>query len=373
VTTLPHLVHSGRVRLVQLLAVLSLFVATPNARADESCAPPRCVERVVPLPQGVVVPDNHVRVVLPEGYDAEACRRYPVLLLLHGVGDSWRDWTTKSDLIAFTRDYPVIVVTPDGGNTPDAGWYSDWRDGSRQYETFHIDALLPWVDANFRTRGQGQRIVAGFSMGGFGAMSYAARHPGEFKAAASFSGIVDTMYAYPASGPFFTTLHDRFGTPDDRVWGDQFANEATWREHNPTDRARDLKGTDVFVYSGIGAPAGAHGDNAQKPANYATEHFVFQTNASFLRSLDSAGVAYKSDFHPGYHDWPYFEAGLHWALPQMMQSVGGPDASACVAAAAGAAKTTETLPATGRSDHEVLAFTLLVIVLALRLRVRAHG
>jgi S-formylglutathione hydrolase FrmB len=367
------------VRVAKLVVAATLTVqiwfAAPGASADDACVRPRCVEAVVALPPAVAVPDNRVRVVLPEGYDVDACRHYPVLLLLHGVGDSWRDWTTKSDLVAFTRQFPVIVVTPDGGNTPDAGWYSDWRDNSRQYEKFHIDTLLPWVDAHFRTLGDGHRMLAGFSMGGFGAMSYAARHPGLFKVVASFSGIVDTMYAYPASGPFFTALHERLGTPDERVWGNQFTDENVWRAHNPTDLASSLKGTDLFVYSGIGAPTGANGDDPQKATNYVTEHFVFQTNLSFLRALDAAGVAYTSDFHPGYHDWPYFEAGLHWALPQMMDKVGAPSPG-CVAATAvptAATATDAALPATGGDTDPLSGGALLVAALALRRIVRRHG
>src|SRR5439155_874330 len=83
-------------------------------------------------------------------------------------------------------------------------------------------------------------VPAGLSMGGFGAMSYAARHRGLFRAAASFSGAVDTRYVEPASGIGFNIFHDTFGTPDDRVWGNQVTDEATWRAHNPTDRAADL-------------------------------------------------------------------------------------------------------------------------------------
>ncbi|MEY2397177.1 MAG: hypothetical protein QOJ00_351 [Actinomycetota bacterium] len=313
------------------------------------------VDAVVPTPAGVKVPDNHVRVLLPDGYDT-GCGRYPVLYLLHGVGDSWKDWSTKSDLVEFARQFKVIIVTPDGGKTPDAGWYSDWTDGSRQWERFHIDTLIPWVDANFRTMGSGHRLIAGFSMGGFGAMSYAARHPGVFASAAAFSGIVDTMYGFPLSGPAFAALHDRFGTPDARVWGDQLANEAVWRAHNPTDLAATLKGTPLFLYTGIGAPTGSAGDNPQKAPNYAIENFVFQTNLSFMRALDAAGVAYTSDVHPGYHDWPYFEAGLHWALPQMLPLVADAAATNATCAAApplaAAAATTgrpasRTLPATG--------------------------
>jgi S-formylglutathione hydrolase FrmB len=328
------------VRVGAIAAAALFFVAL-------CAAPAAATDATVPLPAGVAVPNDHVRVLVPEGYDKDACTRYPVLYLLHGVGDTWQDWSTKSDAVAFVHQFPVIVVMPDGGKTPDAGWYSDWLDGSRQYERFHVDTLIPWVEANFRTQGDGHRMIAGFSMGGFGTMSYAARHPGTFKVAAAFSGIVDTMYAYPASGPFFELLHQQLGTPDDRVWGDQVTDEAVWRAHNPTDLAAKLKGTALFLYAGMGAPTGANGDNPEKATNYLTEHFVYQTNLSFTRALDAAGVPYTSDFHPGYHDWPYFAAGLHWALPQMLPLVGAPSTAACAAAAPATAVGGESLPATG--------------------------
>jgi diacylglycerol O-acyltransferase / trehalose O-mycolyltransferase len=347
-----------RVGAIAALALFlgSFFVAPVAHAADAN----------VPVPNGVLVPDSRVRVLLPAGYDADACRHWPVLYLLHGVGDSWQDWSERTDVVEFAQQFPVIVVMPDGGNTPDAGWYSDWRDGSRQWESFHVNVLVPWVDANYRTLGDGHRMIAGFSMGGFGAMSYAARHPGMFKVAAAFSGIVDTMYAYPASGPFFDALHERLGTPDERVWGDQLENEEVWRDHNPTDRAAALKGTDLFLYGGMGAPTGAAGDNPEKPVNYLTEHFIYQTNLSFTRALDAAGVTYKADFHPGYHDWPYFEAGLHWALPQMMPLVADAAGATakCITAAPVAAA--ETLPATGGAPNPWPAAAGLIATIVVR-------
>ncbi|TMB02806.1 MAG: hypothetical protein E6J70_06435, partial [Deltaproteobacteria bacterium] len=123
--------------------------------------------------------------------------------------------------------FPLIIVMPDAGHDSEAGWYSDWADGSRQWETFHTRVLVRYVDGHFRTLRLAHRAVAGLSMGGFGAMSYAARHPGLFQAAASFSGAVDTRYVEPVSGIGFNIFHDMFGTPDDRVWGNQVTDEAT--------------------------------------------------------------------------------------------------------------------------------------------------
>lgn len=347
-----------------------LGIVTPAFAADET----------VPVPAGATVPDNRVRVLLPEGYDANSCRRYPVLYLLHGVGDTWQDWTKRSDVVEFVKQFPVIVVMPDAGKGDNAGWYSDWSDGSRQWERFHIDGLVPWVDAQYRTLGDGHRLIAGFSMGGFGAMSYAARHPGLFKVAAAFSGIVDTMYAFPASGPAFAALHDRFGTPDERVWGNQLADQEVWRAHNPTDLAPQLRGTALFLYSGIGAPLGSAGDDTEQAQQYAVEHFVFQTTLTFTGALTAAGVPYVSDFHPGYHDWPYFQAGLHWALPQMVPLVNDVAATTATCTASvqagssgGAAAAPETLPATGADSDLVVLLAILGVVIVGSRIVRRHG
>jgi S-formylglutathione hydrolase FrmB len=358
-----------RAGVIAAVALLLGVWATPARAADE----------VVPVAAGVTVPDNHARVLLPEGYDANPCRHYPVLYLLHGVGDTWQDWSTKSDLVAFVKQFPVIVVTPDGGKGTNAGWYSNWHDGSRQWERFHIDTVVPFVDAHYRTLGDGHRLIAGFSMGGFGAMSYAARHPGLFKAAAAFSGILDTMYAFPASGPGFSTLHDRFGTPDDRVWGNQLTNQAEWRAHNPTDLAASLKGTPLFLYTGIGAPAGSAGDDPNQAQQYVVENFVFQTNVSFMRALTTAGVPFTSDVHPGYHDWPYFQAGLHWALPQMLPLVTTPATTATcdVVQAANATATPaaggDALPATGAEPNTVVLLAILGVAIVGSRIVRRHG
>jgi S-formylglutathione hydrolase FrmB len=321
--------------LVVLVAVVAVLVPARPAGADNAvCQPPGCIDVSVPVPAGLVVPENRVRVLLPDGYD-DGCIRYPVLYLLHGVGDTYRTWTENTDVEDFARQFPVIVVMPDGGKSPDSGWYSDWVDGSRQWETFHIDVMIDYVDRTFRTLGDGHRLVAGLSMGGFGAMSYAGRHPGRFHAAASFSGAVDMMLGFPLSGPGFAAAHPQFGTPDDRVWGNQVEDEDEWRAHNPTDLVAALAGTELFVASGTGTPGGPAGDDLENPGGYAVEAAIFQMNLSFTRALTLAGVPFHQDLYAGgLHDWPYWERELHWALPQMAPLV-GPASGSCDAVAAG--------------------------------------
>jgi S-formylglutathione hydrolase FrmB len=296
--------------------VTGLAIACIAATARAACDPPRCRDFVVPVPRRVSVPDSTVRVIVPTGYETTR-KRYPVLFLLHGAGDTFATWTERTDVQEFSADLPIIIVVPDAGKDVEAGFYSDWIDGSRQWETFHTRVLRRWVDRRFRTlRGWKHRAVAGLSMGGFGAMSYAARHHHLFRAAASFSGAVDTLSPDPG-GPI---LHALAG---DRIWGDPATNLTTWREHNPTDRVADLRDVALFVATGDGTMGGPAGDDPANVAGYVIEQVVYQMNLSFAAALDAAGVAYTKDFYgSGYHGWPYWERELHWALPQILQVIG---------------------------------------------------
>src|SRR5256885_5716911 len=134
--------------------------------------------------------DTRVRVLLPRGYRSGGSRRYPVLYLLHGSVDDYRSWTDKGDAERLTAGLPLIVVMPNAGN---GGFYSDWFNhgagGPPEWETYHVRQLIPWIDRRYRTVASRRgRATAGLSMGGFGAMTYPARHPDMFVAAASFSG-----------------------------------------------------------------------------------------------------------------------------------------------------------------------------------------
>ncbi len=130
-----------------------------------------------------------VNVLLPEDYFETSWRRYPVMYLLHGGAQDFRKFHMEDDILGLTRGRRLIVVMPDGGT---AGWYCNpVRSffGVKNWESFHINQLIPWIDANFRTYAEYDgRAVSGFSMGGFGALKYAAKYYGHFASVSSHSG-----------------------------------------------------------------------------------------------------------------------------------------------------------------------------------------
>ena len=76
-------------------------------------------------------------VILPEGYEADPARRYPVVYLLHGYNNRYDSWLrkTKPELPRTATAYGTIIVCPDGASS----WYWDSpKDPSYRYETFGL-------------------------------------------------------------------------------------------------------------------------------------------------------------------------------------------------------------------------------------------
>lgn len=126
-------------------------------------------------------------VYLPDGYE-NSNLRYPVLYLLHGNGGNLYSWVndgriqqTADALIEHGDIPPCVIVMPDAGTT----WFVDRKE---KMETAVIGDLIPDVEKNWKvlTTRQG-RLVAGLSMGGYGAMRFSLKYPELFAAAALLS------------------------------------------------------------------------------------------------------------------------------------------------------------------------------------------
>ena len=115
-----------------------------------------------------------VSVAVPDSYAAADSVSYPVIYLLNGHGGNHTSWNTVINLDSLATEYSVIVVCPSGLNS----WY--WNspvDSTMQMEDYIINDLVPWVDANYRTRADREgRAITGLSMGGHGALWLATRY-----------------------------------------------------------------------------------------------------------------------------------------------------------------------------------------------------
>ncbi|WP_375388237.1 alpha/beta hydrolase-fold protein [uncultured Amnibacterium sp.] len=259
--------------------------------------------------------EQPVRILLPRTYDQHPGTRYPVLYLLHGCCDTFASWTRSTDVLQLTEDAGVIIVMPDGGPV---GFYSDWRRGPR-WERYHTAELPRLLAARFRVNDRA--AVAGLSMGGRGALAYAARHPGQYVAAASFSGMVDSSLSdYEPTVYLNLLLSTDVGDPDD-LWGDPVEHAAVWRAHDPYDLAPRLRGVALFVSCGTGE----YGPFDTKVGEYdhdETEQTLAAENVAFVARLHALGIPVQAEIGtPGTHTWPYWQRELHHAWPLLARAL----------------------------------------------------
>lgn len=155
-------------------------------------------------------------VYTPPGYETELSARYPVLYLQHGGGEDETGWGRQGrtpfimdNLIAAGKAKPFIIVMANSyvpgadfgfGNTnqpaPSDTPYSRTigGPGGRRYNPAAfarvlIEDLIPFVDANFRTRAdQPHRAMAGLSMGGMQTRAIAPANLDKFSHLGVFSG-----------------------------------------------------------------------------------------------------------------------------------------------------------------------------------------
>lgn len=259
---------------------------------------------------------GHAMVLLPAGYDDHPTRRYPVLYLLHGGLGRHVDWAYQGDVERITAGADVIVVMPDGSP---AGWYTNWwnrgRGGPPRWETFHVGELVPWVDATYRTiedrRGRG---IAGLSMGGFGAMSYAARNPAVFGWAASFSGAVDITRNLATQATITAEAGAIEGKPFG-PFGDPVSQRFVWRAHDPTVLAPRLRGTRLVIATGNGRRGVLDRFTFGDPV----EDQMYASGRRMHQRLAALGIPHVwNAYGGGTHSWPYWQRDLRTWLPDFL-------------------------------------------------------
>lgn len=231
-------------------------------------------------------------IYLPPDYDTSE-RAYPVFYLLHGMGGEHTNWArygdaqmTADSLIAASAIPPVILVMADGKNSSYVD--SDPVTGFGPVETAIVQDLIPHIDATYRTiPTRRARMIGGLSMGGYGAVHIAFKHPELFGAAASLSGGLSRDPPEPTAPP----------TPP-AAWGIPF-DSARWQAENPftwipslKEKSQDYR---LQVYITVGDD-----DNAR----------IIQGAVELYDELRAEGLPAELRITDGAHTWEVWDRGL---------------------------------------------------------------
>ncbi|MBV8297361.1 MAG: esterase family protein, partial [Acidimicrobiia bacterium] len=275
-----------------------------------------------------------IRILVPADYAASTAR-YPVLYLFHGTSGRASDWVNLGGAEAATARLELITVMPDAGfNGDGGGWFTNWYDtktalGPSQWETFHVNQVIPWIDANLRTiANRDGRAVAGLSQGGFGSTTYAARHPDTFVSAGSFSGAPDIDYnpvvAVGATGIIQATAVGLDGVEPDAMFGPRATDEINWQGHDPADLVTNLRGVDLWLWTANGLP-GPLDPPQPNPAAMGIEAATHGSTLSFAQRAQLLNVPiHLEDYGNGTHTWPYWARDLTQYLPPLMATFASP-------------------------------------------------
>lgn len=214
---------------------------------------------------------------------------YKTLYLLHGLSGNHMDWMRKTSIERYAADYGIAVVMPEVART----WYTDTAYDAN-YFTF-ITQELPAVCRSYfkgMTDRREDNLIAGLSMGGYGAIKAALTYPELYCGCAALSGSLDIT---------------RKGRPYSLAeWQSIFGFDL--------ESADALAGSkhDVFTLAKQN-----HESNKPFPKLYlwcGTEDSLIAVNRSFHGYLDGLGVSHRFDESQGDHTWKWWDLHIQPAL-----------------------------------------------------------
>ncbi len=229
-------------------------------------------------------------VYLPDGYGSGTAD-YPVLYLLHGLGDDHTAWVAKGALLTLADSLirsgeivPMVIVTPDAWDS----WYVNDYAGKCRYEDMFFEEFMPYVENTYRVRReQKNTFIAGLSMGGNASLMYVLRHPDRFGVCGALSPAVLTDAEMEQRALFSDLFKRLFGDPVD--WDH-------YRRYSAIDLARNLPEADkrkVDIYVDCG-----------------DDDFLYKGNDAMHTALRDAGIRSEYRMRDGGHNWEYWRTGL---------------------------------------------------------------
>ena len=212
-----------------------------------------------------------------------------MLYLLHCGGGEYTDWTEETDVEAVTASSGLLVAMPAAASSNMGSWVPqggpDGIGGLPNWERFHLLEFRQLLERNWHA-GE-ERAIGGLSLGGYGAVTYAARHPGLFKAVATYSGVLDLTVTTGGSAEIQAAVEQ----------ATQVAEALGWDEATPINLVSSLEGAALYVSYGSGAPGPLSPAGTEPDA---LEAWVGKGSDNFVAALAGAGIrATTNGYGPG--------------------------------------------------------------------------
>jgi putative tributyrin esterase len=241
----------------------------------------------VNLPLNIILPD-------PGKMGGIAVARRKVLYLLHGLSDDASAWQRYTAIESIAALYGLVVIMPSAGRS----FYADLPNG-QNYFSYLTDELPGYLQKVFGLSPRREdTLIAGNSMGGYGAFKAAFLHPELYSAAASFSGVLSLAFItdYPSDprrGEF------------EYLFGD--LNKMTGSEHDPAAWLK-CAANNPGKLPGLYIACGRQDD-------------LYPLNKQFYAACQSLGIHVDYHEEDGFHDWFFWNAQIQRFLAANLRPI----------------------------------------------------
>lgn len=225
-----------------------------------------------------------ITLYVPPQVQADDLHDVPIVLLLHGVYGSHWAWALKGSAHVTSQRLiddgvlpPLVLAMPSDGLCGLGSGYV--RHATQDFERWIVDDVPAAVcQACGACSSASALFIAGLSMGGFGALRLAGRHPQRFAAAAGLSSITDVAQ------------FDALGIDDRACWAAE-----------PQDRSVLASLSTAATLPPLHLSCGR--DDA-----------LLEANRALHSALREHGIAHAYAEHDGTHGWDYWSRHLEDTL-----------------------------------------------------------
>jgi putative tributyrin esterase len=241
----------------------------------------------VNLPLNIILPDPGKMGSLPVA-------KRKVLYLLHGLSDDASAWQRYTAIESIAALYGLVVIMPSAGRS----FYTDQPNG-QNYFSYLTDELPRYLKDVFGLAPRREdTLIAGNSMGGYGAFKAAFLHPELYSAAASFSGVLSLTFltAFP---------NDPRRGEFEYLFGD--LNKLVGSEHDPAVWLQRAS-TNPNILPHLFIACGRQED-------------LYPLNTLFYAACQSQGIEVNYHEEDGFHDWFFWNTQIQRFLAANLEPI----------------------------------------------------
>lgn len=217
------------------------------------------------------------------------------LILLHGLSDNWAVWGYRTRILSYAEAYDIAVIMPEVQRS----FYQDMVNGEA-YFTYITEELPKLASEMFNISTEPKDLmIAGLSMGGYGALRCGLSHPERYRAIGAFSSAPDLE-------KFVYHMPDRRETSGYRptmrgIFGENMVLAENANLYTLCDRMGDGGKALPFMMT------------------CGTEDELFEDNEKFFGHMKAHGMNVTFDQWPGIHEWGFWDKSIQMFLERYVK------------------------------------------------------